>query len=407
MSSFTMNTDRSAPDWAAARAAMMLDPTVINLNTGSYAPTPRPVFERVTELRRHLAAEPMDFILREMPPLLWRARERLAEFVGTSSQRLVFTANVSAAVNIVASGLKPNAPGEILMSDREYGAMQWCWERAAERQGLAIRFFQLPLMPASADEIIDAVDAALTPQTRLLFFSHVYSATGLIVPAAEICELARRRGIVTVVDGAHAPAMIPLAIDELGCDYYGGNCHKWLLAPIGSGFLVLGPNMLDRLEPLQVSWGFHPDKTKLDERDEFGSTPRTRLLEHEGTRDICPWLVMPETIDFQASLGWDAIHRRMRELSAHCRLRFADEHGLRLTTPADPVYHGAMTAYWWPAGLQAQTLRKQLWDRRIEAVIGEWPEGLSLRVSNHFYTTKNEIDELAALIPEMTRPVTP
>jgi isopenicillin-N epimerase len=380
---------------------MMLDPTVVNLNVGSYAPTPRTVFERVTELRRHLAAEPMDFILRQMPPLLWHARERLAEFLGTIPQRLVFTANVSAAINIVASGLKLQSPGEILMSDREYGAMQWCWERAAQRQNLSVRFFKLPLMPASSDEIVDAITAALSPQTRLLFFSHVYSATGLVTPTAQICELARRRGIITVVDGAHAPGMIPLVIDELGCDFYGGNCHKWLLAPIGSGFLILGPNAIDRLESLQVSWGFHPDQDRLDERDEFGSTPRTRFLEHEGTRDICPWLVMPETIDFQAALGWEAVRRRMHELSALCRSQFADRHGLRLTTPADPAQHGAMTAYWWPPGLHAESMRKLLWDLRIEAIIGEWPEGLTLRVSNHFFTTESEIRQLADLIPTM------
>jgi isopenicillin-N epimerase len=402
-----MSTDPAEPDWSAARAAMMLDPTVVNLNVGSYAPTPRTVFERVTELRRHLAAEPMDFILREMPPLLWRARDRLAEFLGTVTQRLVFTANVSAAINIAASGLKLETPGEILMSDREYGAMQWCWERAAQRQQLSIRHFKLPLMPKSPDEVIDAVAAALTSQTRLLFFSHVYSATGLITPAAQICELARRRGIVTVVDGAHAPGMIPLAIDELGCDFYGGNCHKWLLAPIGSGFLILGRNAIDRLEPLQVSWGFHPDRARLDERDEFGSTPRTRFLEHEGTRDICPWLVMPETIDFQTALGWDAIRRRMHDLSAYCRSQFGERHGLRLTTPADPTQHGAMTAYWWPPGPQAEAMRKLLWDHRIEAIIGEWPEGLTLRVSNHFFTTESEIDQLSELIPAMKRTVSP
>src|SRR6187200_2789772 len=144
--------------------------------------------------------------------------------------------------------------------------MQWCWERAAQWQQLSIRHFKLPLMPKSPDEIVDAVAAALTSQTRLLFFRHVYSATGLVTPAAQICELARRRGVLTVVDGAHAPGMIPLAIDELGCDFYGGNCHKWLLAPIGSGFLTLGRNAIERLEPLQVSWGFHPEQDRLDER---------------------------------------------------------------------------------------------------------------------------------------------
>jgi isopenicillin-N epimerase len=213
--------------------------------------------------------------------------------------------------------------------------------------------------------------------------------------------LARRRGVTTVVDGAHAPGMIPLAIDSLGCDFYGANCHKWLLAPIGAGFLVLGPSAAGCLEPLQVSWGYHADSSRLDEPNEFGSTPRIHRLEFEGTRDPCAWLVVPDAIDFQSALGWDAIHVRMRQLSAHARLRFAPT--LRLTTPADPTLHAAMTAYWLPPNPNAETLRRRLWDCRIEALVGEWPEGLTLRISNHFYNTESELDHLADALPQLLR----
>ena len=159
------------PDWSAARAAMLLDPGVVNLNTGSFGPTPRAVFERATALRRRLAEEPMDFLLRQAPPLLWHARERLADFLGTAPDRLVFAANVTTAINIVATGLRLAAPGEILTSDREYGSMQWAWERAARRQGLTVRTFRLPLMPRDADDIVDAMRAALTPRPRIPTFS--------------------------------------------------------------------------------------------------------------------------------------------------------------------------------------------------------------------------------------------
>ncbi len=172
--------------WTDARARMMLDPTVTNLNTGSFGPSPRVVFDRVTELRRRLGEEPMDFLLRGLPPLLWSAREALARFLGGDPRRLVFTVNVTAAVNLVASSLRLASPGEILLTDHEYGAMHWTWERAAQRQGLTLRTFPLPILAPSPQEIVEAARAAMTERTRLFFFSHVLSPTGLVLPARAV-----------------------------------------------------------------------------------------------------------------------------------------------------------------------------------------------------------------------------
>jgi len=396
----------ASPDWSAARALVPLDPTVCMLNTGSFGPTPTPVFDAVTALRRRLAAGPTDFFVRQLPPLLWHARERTAAFLGTSPERLVFTSNVSAAINLVASGLRLHSPGEILLTDHEYGAMVWCWERVAQRCGLTVRTFPLPTMPRDPDEIVSAAVAAMTPRTRLFFFSHVLSPTGLVLPAKALCDEARKRGVPTVIDGAHAPAMIPLNVADVNADFYTGNLHKWLLAPIGAGFLAVGPGNEDRLQPLHVSWGYHPDRYPLgehagrggpDDRDDYGSTPRTRFLEYEGTRDVCPWLVVPNAIDFQAELGWNAVRGRMAQLAEYTRTRFA-ELGLKLATPATPGMHGSLTAFELPPGRSAAEWRKLVWDRRIEVPIIERPGRLLVRVSHHFYTTEAEIDTLADVL---------
>jgi isopenicillin-N epimerase len=389
--------------FTAARRRMLLDPAVTMLNTGSFGPLPEPVFDRVTGLRRQLAAGPTDFFVRRLPPLLWHARERLADFLGTVPHRLVFTSNVSAAVNLVAGGLRLNSPGEILLTDHEYGAMVWCWERAARRQGLTVRTFKLPTMAADPAEIVAAAAGAMSAKTRLFFFSHVLSPTGLVLPAAELCRQARERGIVTVVDGAHAPAMIPLDVTAVGADFYAGNCHKWLLAPTGSGFLVVGPGNEDRLDPLHVSWGYHPDSDPLgegsvapgpDDPDAYGSTRRVRRLEFEGTRDVCPWLAVPAAIDFQAALGWEAVRGRTAELAAYTR------RAIRLppATPAVPGLHGAMTAFELPAGTDPVRLRERLWEARVEVPVIDRPDRLLLRVSHHFYTTEAEIDRLAEVL---------
>ena len=255
---------------------MMLDPAVTNLNTGSFGPLPKSVFKRITEFRRQLAAEPTDFFVAGSVRRCGKPARRLAQFLGGDPKRFVFAANVSAALNIVASGLSIPSPGEILLTDHEYGSMHWCWERAAIRQGLRLRTFPLPTMASTPGEIVEAFVREMTPRTRMVFFSHILSPTGLVLPAKEICAEARRRNILTVVDGAHALAMIPLNLREIDADFYCGNGHKWLLAPTGTGFLHLGIGNKDRLAPLQVSWGYHYDRSRPDERDEWGSTPRCR-----------------------------------------------------------------------------------------------------------------------------------
>jgi isopenicillin-N epimerase len=391
-----------AADWSDVRAQMLLDPCVTNLNTGSFGPLPRVVFDEVTRLRRRLAEEPMDFLLRQGPPLLWQAREQLAELLGGDPRQLAFMANVTAAINTVAAGLRLSAPGEILLTDHEYGAMHWCWERAAQRLGLALRTFALPTTAQSASEIVGTACAAFTESTRLFFFSHVLSPTGLVLPAKELCLEARRRGIVTVIDGAHAPGMIAVNLAELGCDFYGGNCHKWLLAPTGSGFLYFGAGSEERVQPLQVSWGWHHDRWHADERDEFGSTPRLRAFEFEGVRDPCPWLAVPAAIDFQAGLGLQNIRAHIAELASYLRQRLIQQPCLPPATPAHPALHGAMTAFRLPQGTDAVALRKHLWeDHRIEAPIIERPEGLLIRVSTHFYNTEQEIDRLAEALEKL------
>lgn len=378
---------------------MMLDPNIANLNTGSFGPLPKVVFDRVTQLRRRLAEEPMDFLLREMPGHLWQARESLTTLLHADPRRLMFTANVTTSVNLIASSLALASPGEILLTDHEYGAMHWCWERAAQRLGLTLRTFKLPILAEDPQAIVEAAVASMSSRTRLFFFSHILSPTGLVLPAKALCAEARRRGILTVVDGAHAPAMIPLDLDDIAADFYGGNCHKWLLAPTGSGFLHFGRGSEDRLQPLQVSWGYRPDRSRLDERDEFGSTPRLRFYEFEGTRDICPWLAVPAAVDFQQALGFELIRRHNERLVQCVRERFARIPRLTLATPAHPDLHGFMTAFRLPPDVDAVEWRKALWERfRIEAPIVDRPEGLLIRVSTHFYNTMDEIERIAVAV---------
>ena len=337
-------------DWSVVRSQMMLDPAVAMLNTGSFGPVPKPVFEAANRFRREFAAGPTHFVIRLLPDYLWHARERLAAFLNVKPQRLAFQTNVSAAINLIASGLTLPRDGEILLTDHEYGAMHWCWERVAQRTGLQFKTFPLPTMASDPAEIVAAATNAMTKRTRLFFFSHVLSPTGLVLPAKELCAEARKRGIITVIDGAHAPGMIPLDVSDVNADYYAANCHKWMLAPNGCGFLAVGPGNEDRLQPLHVSWGYRPDKgpdgkalVGPDDRDAYGSTPRMKFLEFEGSKDVSPWLATPAAIDFLGGLGWDNVRNRIAELTAYTRKR-GRELNLKLATPSIQT----CTARWWP-----------------------------------------------------------
>jgi isopenicillin-N epimerase len=394
----------SQSDWSRARDSMLLHPAIAYLNSGSAGPLPHSVYARVSNFRRRLAEEPLDFLLRDAPALLCVARERLAEFVGGDPRRLALTTNVTSAVNLLASGLELDSPGEILLTDHEYTPMRWCWERAAARQGLNVRILRLPVLPAEPGEILEAAQAALGPRTRLFFFSHVLSSTGTVLPVKQLCAAARAGGVRTVVDGAHGPAFTDLNMADLGCDYYVGAGHKWLLAPTGTGFLHFDTGGADRLRPMQVSWGYHSfgANEKLDERDMFGRTPALRWLEVEGTRDICSWLALPDAIDFQAALGHDAVQARMRELAGHVRECLSGWRGLVPATPQNPHLHGGMTAFDLPMGTDPAWLRRQLWERyRIEIAAMEGNDGPMLRVSTHFFNTEIEAERLRDALGEL------
>ena len=389
---------------AATRALMALDPRTAYLNAGSFGPLSRQTADRVAALRCQLAEDPMDFQLRQVPALLWSARARLAQFLGAEPQRLLFTTNVTAAVSLVAASIALQGQDEILMSDHEYAPMRWCWERVAARYGVQVRTFAMPAHPDDPSTIVDAATDAMSAHTRVLFVSHIASATGTILPVRELCTLARRRGIISIVDGAHGPGFIPLTLRDLDCDYYAGSGHKWLMAPAGTGFLYFGAAAVESIEPLHVSGGFRLPVVPRgsQERDQFGSTPALRRLECAGTQDICSWLAVPDAIDFFERHGTAEVFRRMRALSDGTRARLDGLRGLTCVTPARAGMYGGMTSFALPHGCDGAALQLALWKRyRVEVGIAESGNRALLRVSTHFFNIEAELDLLAGALEEL------
>lgn len=291
-----------------------LAPDVIFLNHGSFGACPSEVLRRQAELRAEMEAEPVRFLSRELDDRLDVARQALAGFVGADAEDLAFVVNATSGVNAVVRSLSFSSTDELLVTDHAYNACRNALQFVAARAGARVVVVKIPFPVPSPDAVVDAVVAAVTPRTRLALLDHVTSPTGLVLPIARLIAELGRRGVDTLVDGAHAPGMVPLELRTLGATYYTGNCHKWMCAPKGSAFLWVRPDRRADIHPLTISHGANavrPERTRF--RLEFDWT---------GTSDPTAWMTVPTAIEYLASLvdgGWPALMARNRALALEAR----------------------------------------------------------------------------------------
>lgn len=387
-------------DWEGPRelrAQFLLDEDVAFLNHGSFGACPRPVLARQDELRAMMERRPVAFLHRELPGRLAEARAALAGELGCGAGELAYLPNVTSALN-AAIRSAPLQPGdEVLCGDHEYGALDRAWEAEALRRGLRIRRVALPL-PVRAEGIAAAYEAAAGPAVRALFFSHVCSSSALRLPAAELAALARRRGWLCLVDGAHAPGQVPLEVAALGADVYAGNCHKWLLAPKGCGFVQATAAAQAWLRPTVTSWGY-ANRPVAERR-----TPFLDELEWQGTSDPSAWLALPAALDFRRRWEWPAraslCRRRLQDFGDALVARF----GLERVTPRDEGLQ--MLALGLPE-LDGEELYRRLHeDCGVEVPVTQQDGRVLLRVSLQPYNRESDLERLeaalASLLPELT-----
>jgi len=368
----------ATPSAEDLRREFLLDPGIAFLNHGSFGACARPVFERYQAWQRELESEPVDFFDRRLPALLDMARTALADYVGCSADDLAFVQNATTGVNLAARSLDLRAGDDVLATDLEYGACDLAWEWACRRAGARYVRAPIPLPLAEPGEVVDALFAAVTEHTRVVYVSHVTSGTGLVLPVEEIVARARARGLVTVVDGAHAPAQVPVNLATLGADFYSGNAHKWLGAPKGAGFLHVQPAHQDRVDAAIVSWGYG------------GGNTFAQRVEKQGTRDPAAWLAIPDAIHFQAERDWDAVRDRCRRLARAARRALCDLLGTEPLAPESMVAQLATVRLPHPA----PDLSAQLFTQHHIEIPVAGPDRDLLRLSVAGYTTREEIDRL-------------
>jgi isopenicillin-N epimerase len=375
-----------APSPEELRREFLLDPEVAFLNHGSFGSCAQPVFERYQAWQRELEREPIDFLDRRLPALLDEARAALAEYVGCPAEDLAFVQNATTGVNLAARSLALEPGDEVLATDLEYGACDLAWEWVCRRAEARYVRAPIPLPLVGPTEVVDALFARASERTRVVYVSHVASSTGLVLPVDEIVACARERGLVTIVDGAHAPAQVPVDLAALGADFYSGNAHKWLGAPKGAGFLHTRPEHQDRVDAAIVSWGYRQGSSFCER------------IEKQGTRDPAAWLTVPDAIRFQAERDWDTMRKRSRRLAREARRELCDLLGTQPLAPNSMV--AQLVAVRLPR--PAPDLSERLFTgHRVEIpVVGAEKDVLRLSVAP--YTTRDEIDRLlAALVREL------
>jgi isopenicillin-N epimerase len=347
----------------------LLDPDVHFLNHGSFGACPRPVFEAYQGFQRELERQPVEFMAleRRFPELIDTARLRLAAYVGADPDNIAFTPNASTALNAAIRSLRLGPGDELLLGDQEYGGMEILCEFVARRTGA--RLVRRPF-----------AELAPGPRTRAVFCSHVEWTSGRVNDLAPLVAAARDTGAVSIVDGAHAPGQIPLALDDLAPDVYAGNAHKWLCGPKGSAFLYARPEAQALIDPLVVSW------------DWGDGNAFHQLHRWQGTRDPSAYLAVPAAIDFQAEHDWPSVRERCHALLASLEL------------PFEPLTDDfvQMRGFRLPAGTDGHELKRRVYEEhRVEVPVIERPDGWTLRVSVQAYNDQDDLDALLAACEKM------
>jgi isopenicillin-N epimerase len=398
-----LGVDRRGVRWPAVTEPgfahlWALDPSVVFLNHGSFGACPSEVLRQQAVLRAEMEAEPVRFLSRELDDRLDVARAALASFLGADPDDLAFVTNATSGVNAVLRSLTLAPGDELLTTDHAYNACKNALEFVAGRSGARVVIATVPFPVASPDAVIEAVLARVTSRTRLALVDHVTSPTALVLPVERLIAELSRRGIDVIVDGAHAPGMVPLDLGTLGATYYSGNCHKWLCAPKGSAFLWVRRDRHADVHPLTISHGANARRPGRERfRLEFDWT---------GTSDPTAWLTVPKAIAYVGGLlpgGWPAVMARNHALAIEARRQLCDVAGT--PPPCPDTMIGSLASIVLPDGpttdifwRNPDPLQGRLFDHwKVEVPVMSWPSPPRrlVRISAQLYNERAHYARLA------------
>jgi len=376
--------------WREIQSAFDVDRSLVNLNNGGVSPSPRLVQE---SFRRHLEFSnraPSYTMWRILEPQLENVRVRLARAFGCDPEEMAITRNASEALETCLFGLDLARGDEVVATDQDYPRMLTALRQRAARDGIVLKLISYPSPPPSPDDVVKLYAGAIGPRTRAILVSHMTFTAGEILPVREICALGHERGIPVVVDGAHAFAHLPFRRDDLGCDYYGTSLHKWLMAPIGAGFLYVRRERIPSLWPLMAA----PESMRAD----------VRKFEEIGTHPAANHQAIAEALTFHEGLGAERKAARLRHLRDRWAARAKDLPGVRFRTGLGEGRSCAIVSVGFE-GVESSQLATHLFEKhRIIVtsvdVSGQWE---AIRVSPSVYTTLEEIDIFSDALEKAVR----
>ena len=377
----------------AFKNMFLINPKVTYLNFGSFGACPKPIFEDYQQWQLVLESEPVQFIAVHAAKYLQTSREALAGYIGCDVADVVYVTNPTYAINIVAKSFPLVAGDEILSTDLEYGAMDRTWNYYCQKAGARLVRQPIQLPVVSKQDIIDQFWEGYTEKTKAIFISHITSSTALILPVEEICAMAKERGLITIVDGAHTPGHIPLDLSTLQADIYTGACHKWMMTPKGCSFLYVKRDLQQLFDPLLISWGYQST----------APSPSQFLDYHEmqGTRDFSAFLTVPKAIAFRQQYDWTMVAGECRKMIQENYSRLCNLLGSMPLSPVNDAFLGQMASI--PIITPApEALKAHLFDTyKIEIPVMRHGEQVYLRYSINAFNTQQDLDYLYNALQEI------
>jgi selenocysteine lyase/cysteine desulfurase len=370
--------------WIAVREEFTTDRTVINLNNGHVSPAPRTVQEAMRRYLDYSNMGPYHTMIRELDPRVASARRMVADWAGVGEDEVALTRNSSEALEIAQLGLNLKAGDEVVTTNQDYPRMLTTYQQRERRDGIKLKTISFPVPAISQDDLYNRFEQAITPQTKVIHFCHITNRTGLIFPVRRICDMAQKRGITTIVDGAHAFSQFPFQVSDFNCDFYGVSLHKWTFAPVGTGFLYV------RKSRVQDTWPLMAAGPRQD-----GSV---RKFEAIGTYPAANYLAICEAITFNQNIGLDRKAERLRYLRERWSNQLAGNPKVRILHNSTPDMACGIGMFG-TVNVDPNKLATALQTKHgIYTAVMAHEEYTGIRITPSVYTTVQEIDYFAKAV---------